>query len=419
MTTPNRTQITVYIIDDEPDLLELLVSVIEMSDMRAIAFTSGQTFFEQTLTFTNDSILVLDLHMPEMDGIEVMRKLADCHNPPAILLISGHDSGVLHSAEKLGKAHNLDIIGSINKPIRLSEFEKKLSTHVASTKAKNILPINRDHQFNHQNQITLLAFQKAFARNELTLFYQPQFAVTTGHLVGLEALVRWIHPDRGLILPDQFIPLAEKGGLIKELTKWVIDRAVRQEQLWKIDGMTIAISVNISAIDITSLTLPEQLSMLLNAKRLNPTMLTLEVTESALMGELVTSLDILTRLRLKGFKLSIDDFGTGYSSLSQLHKVPFTELKIDKSFIMALTDDEDAKAIVKTCIMLGHELKMQVVAEGVECESHLEILRSLDCDIAQGYFFSQPVPVSEITENLKNKWTIAKINSTTSIRDSN
>ena len=160
------------------------------------------------------------------------------------------------------------------------------------------------------------------------------------------------------------------------------------------------VSINISAHNITSLEFPEQVSELLAAENLTPSSLTLEVTESALMGELVTSLDILTRLRLKGVGLSIDDFGTGYSSLSQLHRAPFSELKIDRSFVISMLADEEAKAIVKTCIMLGHELKMLVVAEGVESRAHLELLREMGCDIAQGYFCQRPMPAAAMIEFL-------------------
>ena len=182
-----------------------------------------------------------------------------------------------------------------------------------------------------------------------------------------------------------------------ELTYWMIRKVAAQAQRWQSAGIPLVVSVNISALDITTLTLPEQLSELLMSNKLDPTLLTLEVTESELMGELVTSLDILTRLRLKGIGLSIDDFGTGYSSLLQLHRVPFSELKIDRCFIAGMTTDAEAYAIVKTCIILGHELGMRVVAEGVETKAQLHELNELECDSAQGFFFSRPVPEKELT----------------------
>jgi len=382
---------TVYVIDDEPELVELLCDVVEISELIAKGFTRASNFFERVTHFEKDAVLVLDLHMPEMDGIEVMRRLAQTDSPPALILISGTDSGVLHAAEKLGRAHNLQIIASMGKPIRIDRFQQLLEQHSGGERA-----IPQGIAEPTQHKLTAEELRSAINNNELTLHYQPQMNISTDCLVGLEALVRWQHPLLGLIFPDQFIPLAEQNQLMGELTHWVIEQAVRQEQQWQDGGLTTPISVNISAFDITSLTLPEQMTELLNNNRLDPTHLTLEVTESALMGELVTSLDILTRLRLKGIGLSIDDFGTGYSSLSQLHRVPFTELKIDRSFIADITEDDEALSIVKTCIILGHELNMKVVAEGVETVEHLEQLKQLDCDIAQGYYFSKPLSPEEI-----------------------
>ena len=381
----------VYVVDDEPDQVELLGEVIELLGLRTQGFTRAKQFFEQVSWFETGSILVLDLHMPEMDGIQVMRQLAQMDNTPGVILISGHDSGVLHAAEKLAQAHNLEIIASFGKPLCLNTFRELLVKHGETT--------NEPQQAGAETlvrELGIAELKRAIRENQLVLHYQPQFEVSTGKLAGVEALVRWRHPELGLIFPDRFIALAEKFGCIGELTRWVIDKSVKQEQRWLKDGLSVKISVNISAVDITSLTLPEYLSELLTDNRLNPTLLTLEVTESELMGELVTSLDTLTRLRLKGIGLSIDDFGTGYSSLSQLHRVPFTELKIDRSFIVNITKDDEARAIVKTCIVLGHELNMQVVAEGVETEAQLELLRQLGCDIAQGYLYSKPVEADAI-----------------------
>ena len=385
-------QSTVYLLDDEPELVDLLSDVVEMSGLKPCGFTRASEFFDQVTTFELSSILVLDLNMPEMDGIEVMRRLSSMDSSPALILMSGHDSGVLHSAEKLGRAHNLEIIASLSKPVLLDEFQEILEQHAPKLKDQK-----QPNTSTTEMDISIAELEHAIRNDELILHYQPQIEIISGQLLGVEALVRWLHPQRGLIRPDLFISMAEQNGLIGELTHWVIETAVEQEQQWQNMGLKIAVSVNISAVDITSLTLPEHLAKLLADKKLDPTHITLEVTEGALMGELVTSLDILTRLRLKGLGLSIDDFGTGYSSLSQLHRVPFTELKIDQSFVSNMAEDDEARAIVRTCIILGHELKMKIVAEGVETSEQLELLRQMNCDIAQGYFISRPVPADQIS----------------------
>ena len=382
---------TIYLLDDEEALVELHCEVAELAGFNAQGFTRASQFFEQVAEFETGSVMVLDLHMPEMDGIEVMRRLAKMPNPPALILISGHDVGVLLSAEKLCRAHGLEVISSLRKPLSVDTLLQLFEQHIPNANRQT----HKDSRL-VADDITLVELQHAIRNEQLVLHFQPQIEIATNQLSGIEALVRWQHPEQGLIYPDRFIALAEQNGLMAELTHWVIDKTVKQEQLWQAAGLTTTMSVNISALDITGLMLPEQLAELLKNNELAPTRLTLEVTESALMGELVTSLDILTRLRLKGIRLSIDDFGTGYSSLSLLHRVPFTELKIDRSFVSNMSEDKEARAIVKTCILLGHELSMRVVAEGVEMEEDFALLKQMGCDLDQGYFIARPMPGSEL-----------------------
>ncbi len=388
---------TVYLIDDEPEMLELLTDIIEFVDLQVQGYTRATDFFREVEEFIPDSILILDLNMPEMDGIEVMRQLSTMQNQPQVILISGTDIGLLSAAEKLGQAHNLQILASFSKPINIDNILNLLGKHVSTTSKK------RSNQSLFQNSITADELQLAIISDQLTLHYQPQLSMKTGKLLAVESLVRWNHPTLGLIYPDQFIPFAEKNNLISELTHWVITHSIKQNQQWLQQNLFLPMSINISADDITSLTLPEQVSTLLRENKLDSTMLTLEITESALMGELVTSLDILTRLRLKGISLSIDDFGTGYSSLSQLHKIPFTELKIDHSFVNKICNDPEARSIVKTCIILAHELNMKAVAEGIEDQQSWDILVELGCDIAQGYLIAKPMPGEKIPDWAKSQ----------------
>jgi len=388
------SQRIVYMIDDEPEFLAVLTDVVEVTGHTVHAFNNGHDFFDQVDAFEKNSLLILDLQMPEMDGVEVIRRLSVMSSPPKLILMSGHDSGILHSVEKLARARSLDVISYVEKPIDIELFKQLLTENKPnSCEPSDLLTTIFDNNEDHFEEL-----QSAINDDQLVLHYQPQIEINSGKLIGVEALVRWQHPEAGLLYPDKFVPAAEKNGLISSLTQWVIDTAVKQKQQWQQQGINIHVSVNISAHDITSLTFPEQFAELLADNLLDPTMLILEVTESALMEELITSLDILTRLRLKGVGLSIDDFGTGYSSLSQLHRIPFTELKIDRSFVSKMTVDEEAKAIVKTCILLGHELKLQVVAEGVETEEQLILLNTLGCDIAQGYFIGRPGEAKGISD---------------------
>jgi len=381
---------TIYIIDDEPQITELLGEFILLLGYEANIYTQAKQFFEDNNPGLKDSILILDLIMPEMDGIEVMRQLAQAGNAPSLILISGYDQGVLHSAEQLAQMHSLNILATLSKPLQFDELRDILQKHVQNQQRQAVCS-NRD-----KLQLTESELEDAILEQQLVLHYQPQIDIKKGTLIGVEVLVRWQHPEYGLIYPNLFIPLAQKSGLIGDLTAQIIQQAVKQVVYWQATGFTPQISINLSADNIKSLALPEQLDRLLQNNKLDSSLFILEITESALMAELATSLDILTRLRMKGIQLSIDDFGTGYSSLSQLYRIPFTELKIDLSFVMNMTQDDEARGIVKTCIILGHELKMKVVAEGVEDKETLNLLNQMGCDIAQGYYIAKPMPADAL-----------------------
>jgi len=383
----------IYIIDDEPQAVEVLSEYIQLMEYTVTTFTEAEVFFKEITEYQENSLMILDLNMPVMDGIEVMRQMVKTGRLLPLILVSGYDSGVLHSAEQLAKAYSLDIVATIEKPFKLNYLHEIIQGY------KETQTINRPKE-----ALTLSTdeLENAILTDQLEMHYQPQINIKTGKVLGLEALVRWQHPEHGLIFPDSFISLAENNNLIGDLTARVIKLSLEQALKWQSEDINLHISVNISSENIKSLLLPEQLSKLLKLNSLSPSVLTLEVTESSLMGQLVTSLDILTRLRMKGIELSIDDFGTGYSSLSQLYRMPFTELKVDKSFVMNLNNDEEARGIVKTCIMLGHELKMLIVAEGVENKDILNKLNEMGCDIAQGYYIARPMPAAELSLWLKN-----------------
>ena len=291
----------IYIVDDDIQIAELLTATVESIGLNSQYFTSARQFIELSVDETD--IILLDLNMPDIDGIEVLRTLGKNECLAQLVLISGHDKGVLHSAEQLAQAHSLKVAASFTKPVQIDELQKlilKISQDTSSldsvSGAIQTLP-------------TVDELRRAISEKQLVLHYQPQVDVKTGELRGVEALVRWQHPERGLVFPDQFITLAEKNDLIGDLTASVIAMSIEQSREWQDRGLTTKVSVNISSENITSLSLPEQLTDMLSHNQLDPTRLSLEVTESALMGELVTSLDILTRLRMKGFGLSIDDFG--------------------------------------------------------------------------------------------------------------
>ena len=245
-------------------------------------------------------------------------------------------------------------------------------------------------------RVTLLAeLRRGIEQNELFLLYQPKIELGTGSLSGVEALVRWRHPKLGIVPPDQFISLAERTGLMKPLTSWVLNEALRQCIAWNHIGFKVSSAVNISSRNLEA-TFPDQIEAMLQLYALTPEWLELEITEGTIMKDPVHAKQILTRLRDMGIKISVDDFGTGYSSLAYLSKLPVNQIKIDKSFVLKMTSDESAAAIVRSTIDLGHELGLHVVAEGVENQEILEQLTALGCDSAQGYHISRPMSAAEL-----------------------
>jgi diguanylate cyclase (GGDEF)-like protein len=238
--------------------------------------------------------------------------------------------------------------------------------------------------------------RRALDERELVLHYQPKADLTNDRIVAVEALVRWEHPEHGLLTPDQFVPLAEATGLIRELTLRVLDEALRQQRAWRDDGIDLRVAVNLSARDLYDLTLPATVAELLATHDVPATGLELEITESVIVADPMRARAILNRLSAMGIVLAVDDYGTGYSSLGYLKRLPIDEMKIDRSFVMQMTDDRNDAAIVRSTVELGRNLGLRVVAEGVETAAAWAHLKALGCNFAQGYYLSRPVPAGEI-----------------------
>ncbi len=391
-----KQKLRLLVVDDEPDIVEFICDVATDVGFEATALQHANKF-EEFYAKGFDAI-VLDLIMPERDGIELLRFMAKQGSTVKIILISGYDSGVLHSAQKLAIEHGLNVIATISKPIIHEQLETLLQSLTASV---DQLPVSQIELLELPGKEEL---QQALYRGELELWFQPQLDISTGSLLGVEALVRWNHPERGLLMPNVIIPLAELSNLMDELTNAVINQSFKQLSVWAQNGLQIKMSINVTAGCLKELSFPEQVYNKVEQYLLQPEQIVIEVTESGVMQDLSKSLDVLTRLRMKGAALSIDDFGTGYSSMVQLYRVPFSEIKIDQSFVMQATNDAEALAIVEMTIMLGHKLGMTVVAEGVEDQQTWDLLAGLGCDVAQGYFMAKPMPEDRFLEWMKNRY---------------
>jgi diguanylate cyclase (GGDEF)-like protein/PAS domain S-box-containing protein len=247
------------------------------------------------------------------------------------------------------------------------------------------------------------SLRKALDRNEFVVYYQPQFDLKTQQIIGSEALIRWQHPERGLVPPNDFIPLAEETGLIDQIGQWVLEQACKQNKIWQQDGFTeLTIAVNLSARQFLNKHLSNDIFNTLVETELLPQYLELELTESLLMHDVESSIELMNTLSNKGISLAIDDFGTGYSSLSYLHRFPIDKLKIDRSFVSPIGESNDT-IIARTIIALAQEMRLRIIAEGIETEEQLKFLRQFNCHTGQGYYFSRPVPAVEFTELLQKQ----------------
>ncbi|HWI05064.1 MAG TPA: bifunctional diguanylate cyclase/phosphodiesterase, partial [Acidimicrobiales bacterium] len=236
--------------------------------------------------------------------------------------------------------------------------------------------------------------RNAIGREELTLFYQPKLDVPSGIITGVEALVRWQHPTRGLLTPDRFLALFEQSGLMGPLAMTVLELAMVQQAVWARDGIKISMAVNLSAANLADEQLPEKVHDVFARLDVDPANVVLEITEDSLMVDAEQSLQVLERLHAGGVQLSVDDYGTGFSSLAYLRDLPVNELKLDRAFLAAAADDERAVAIIRSTIDLAHALRLRIVAEGVETPANLALIAELGCDTAQGYLLGKPLPAA-------------------------
>jgi diguanylate cyclase (GGDEF)-like protein len=274
-----------------------------------------------------------------------------------------------------------------------------IAMYVAKRSKSGVAVYDPNYDTNQQEHLSLLGeLRRAVEGNELRLYYQPKVSLDSSNVNSVEALLRWHHPGRGLVSPADFIPFAEHTGYIKVLTQWVLEEAIRQTGEWSRIGLRLQISVNISARDLMNRELPEQIAALLAQHEVPASLLCLEITESGFMEDPAHAQKVLDRLTDLGLRLAIDDYGTGYSSLSYIMKLPVQELKIDRSFISRMVSNPDSSMIVRSTIELGHSLGMKVVAEGVEDMEGWNLLRSLGCDDAQGFYMSPAIPAEDLVK---------------------
>ncbi len=392
-----NTEIRILVLDDELFMLKLHAQML--ANLGFASVSTSQSGHDALARMDEDKeapdLILLDLSMPAMDGLEFIRRLVDRKFEGRLILVSGEDERVLRTVEKLAEAHHIRVLGHLSKPVQ----EDKLAILLRRWR-----PASGTFEIAWKKVYSEEAVSQAIEGEQLTVHYEPQVLVNTGEFTGVEALVRWRHPKDGMVVPQQFVGVAESSGLIHKLTRFVFSRAMSQLAAWREAGLHSKMAVNVSIDALSSLDFADFANEQANIWGVSPKDVTIEVTESRLMQDLRAPLEVLTRLHLMRFQLSIDDFGTGYSSLSQLQDIPFSELKIDRSFVHRGTSDKTVRTMYNTCLGLARQLKMSTVAEGVEDRHDWEFVRASDCEIAQGYFVGRAMP-PEAMPGWAAKWS--------------
>lgn len=388
-----NSQPRLLLVDDDPFMLGMQSRMLRSMGYLMIG-TAGnaQQALARLLKNPNSvDVIICDLKMPGLDGIEFLQVLAVAGFSGNVILLSGEDPRIMHTVQQLlGKW--LVVLGCIEKPAERAVLDAMIRTWkpAAPPEAAKI-----------EESFTGDEIHAANAHNQWVLHYQPKVDLRSGEWVGVEALVRWEHPLFGLVYPDRFIAVAEECGAIGSLTEWVLREALDQQMRWRGLGWRVHMSVNISAENLCDVEFVHKVVSAVANCGASPGNVTLELTESQLISTSAVALENLARLRMQRFGLSIDDFGTGHSSLAQLRNVPFTELKVDRSFVHGARTNQVIRPILEGSIGIGKGLGMLVVAEGVETKEDWHLLQKLGCDLAQGYFISKPICGERISEWLE------------------
>ena len=384
-------QMSVMVVEDHGFQRRMALRLLaEVGVSRTFEAADGESALKLLETIPEmPDVVIADLDMPGMDGIEFIGHVAQKKLARAVVVASALDPALLNTVQSMARAYGLRVLGCVEKPMTAPKLADVLALYDVSPDA--------DEEASHV-EITPEAVAEGLARDEFLPFFQPQVTFSNGQVIGVEALARWRRSDGQIVRPALFVPLIEREKQIDRLTDRILEKACAWKSRWARNGISLKISVNVSMLNLIDISAADRFQHIVRSHGVDPREVVLEITESSVMGEAAHALNVLARLRLKGFGLSVDDFGTGYSSLSQLSQIPFTELKIDQSFVTGAANQPRKRAVVEASLELARKLNLSVVAEGVESIEEWQMLADLGCTYAQGYLISRPVPGDQLAE---------------------
>lgn len=392
----NINELNLCVMEDDDFQRQMLIKMLHSLGVTLIREgCNGKQMLEIVLSQeVKPDIVLCDLNMPEMDGLEFLRHLGEGHHNTAVIIISSLDSKLLISAGKIAKMHGIQLLGAIEKPIMRDHLKMLLNKFEYRERKKN--------KTVSEIKFSLEDILEGIRLKQFVPFFQAKVNLKSNLLIGAEALARWIHPVHGVVSPYAFISLLENSDNIDELTFLMLEKSAAACRFCHDKGYSISISVNLSLVSLGDPNLAEKITQIVKKSGVENKYIVLEITESAAMTDIANAMENLTRLCMNGFSLSIDDYGTGYSSMQQLTRIPFNELKIDQSFVQDFSENQTLRIVVESSIKMAHELKVKSVAEGVETQEEFNILKTMECDIAQGYFISKPIVLEEFIDFIEN-----------------
>ncbi|NNF77805.1 MAG: EAL domain-containing response regulator [Rhizobiales bacterium] len=381
----------ILVVDDDPIVRGILESYFTYEHNADVVVTENGL---RALTVLIESpkkfeLILCDLNMPEMDGVQFLRHINELGYDGQLAVISGEDTSVLNVTRDIASFYSFDLIGILTKP---------LDTQKLAQLAAAALPSAPRPKYAEQFQPTPQSLQDAIGQHQIVPFYQPKIDIHTGKVTGAEALARWIDPELGIIQPAQFIDAAQATGQMRALSGSLLKQAINSCAQWHASGLPLKVAINLTPDIFEWLEFPDELAARVDATGLDRSAVTLEITESSFLKQNTTVLEVLARLRIQGFDLAIDDFGTGFSNIEQLRKFPFSQLKIDQSFVRNAAKDRFARASVEASVHLGRELNMRIVAEGVEDQDDWDFVAQCGVDEVQGFYVAKPMPEEEFFE---------------------